>query len=46
MTLTDRAGFNISSKEYNKIREGINIEIMIIVGKAAHTASKIPECLN
>lgn len=36
----------MSSNEYNNIKDGINIDIIIIVGKAAHIASKTPECLN
>jgi hypothetical protein len=46
MTLIDNLGLKISSNEYNKINEGIKIQIIINVGKIAQIISKIPECLN
>ena len=41
ITLTDNCGFKISSKEYNNIKDGIKIQIIIDVGKIAQIASKI-----
>jgi len=46
ITLTDNLGLKISSNEYNKINDGINIQIIINVGNIAHITSNNPECLN